>query len=226
MGLRSTLRRVLEKRASPSVNRLVRQAWFEVRVAALHQRSVRRAGLVVQDSSRLHLGCGWNRKPGWVNVDVDSGCDLQLDLRRPLPIADDTVSEIYSEHLLEHLAYPADAVNLLRECFRVLRPGGVISVGVPDAGQLLLAYAKDDTEYIREAWERWEPEWCSTAMDSVNYTFRQDGAHQYAYDEETLAGALNAAGFTAIARRDFDPRRDQEARRGATLYMDARKPPG
>lgn len=224
MGVRSTLRQVLEKRASPSVARLVRQAWFEVRVAALHRRSARRAGQVVHDGSRLHLGCGWNRKPGWVNVDIDSGCDLQLDLRKPLPITDNTVSEAYSEHLLEHLAYPEDANNFLRECFRVLQPGGVISVGVPDAGQLLVAYAKDDTEYIRQASERWEPEWCSTTMDSVNYTFRQDGAHQYAYDEETLAGALAAAGFTAVARRDFDPARDQEARRAGTLYMDARKP--
>jgi predicted SAM-dependent methyltransferase len=50
--------------------------------------------------------------------------DLTIDLREPLPFADGSARSIYSEHTLEHFYREHDAPNLLRECHRVLAPGG------------------------------------------------------------------------------------------------------
>ena len=62
-------------------------------------------------------------------------------------------------------------------------------------------------------------------MHHVNYWFRQDGHHRYAYDSETLAQVLTDAGFTAVRERPYDPQLDSEKRyRLHSLYMEALKP--
>jgi hypothetical protein len=61
-------------------------------------------------------------------------------------------------------------------------------------------------------------------MHSLNYTFRQFGDHKYAWDEEILTMALEAAGFVRVRRRSFDPQLDSEHRRDGTLYMEGSKP--
>ena len=61
-------------------------------------------------------------------------------------------------------------------------------------------------------------------MHHVNYTFRADGQHKYAYDAETLGQVLRDTGFTDVARREFDQELDSAKRRGHSLYMQGRKP--
>ena len=155
---------------------------------------------------------------------VRARADLRLDLREPFPFTDSSVAVIYSEHFFEHLTYPGEVGHLLRESLRVLQPGGLFSVGVPDTEPTLKAYVHGDVESFRVCRERWHPSWCDTPMHQVNYHFRQGTEHKYAYDFETLARILETAGFSAIARRAFDPSLDCEARRDGTLYVDAKKP--
>ncbi len=79
---------------------------------------------------KLHLGCGTNIYPGWVNLDCAKlpGVDVVHDLNQlPLPFADGTVSEILCEDVFEHVSY----VPLLKECLRLLVPGGQIRIQVP-----------------------------------------------------------------------------------------------
>ena len=58
---------------------------------------------------RLHLGCGRDIMPGWVNVDhvalpgVDVIADLDACARTRLPFEDDSVGEIRMSHVLEHM---------------------------------------------------------------------------------------------------------------------------
>jgi SAM-dependent methyltransferase len=56
---------------------------------------------------------------------------VRQDLTKPLPFADGTVDAAYSSHFLEHI-YLNDAEAILRECHRVLRPGGVLRLALPD----------------------------------------------------------------------------------------------
>jgi len=191
-----------------------------------HLSSVRKARrLTAETGLKLHLASGPNLKQGWLNIDLFARrADLRLDLREPFPFADSSVAVIFSEHFFEHLEYPGEVRHLLRESLRVLQPGGLFSVGVPDTEPLLKAYAEGDEAAFRTARERWHPSWCDTHMHQVNYHFRQRTEHKYAYDFETLARILETAGYSSITRRAFDPSLDSEARRDGTLYVDARKP--
>lgn len=111
---------------------------FEIRALFLHFVGRWRAKRYRnQQRLRLQFGCGDNAKPGWVNIDLSPKADLQLDLRKSLPFADGSCECTYSEHFFEHLDYPDDALFFLRENFRVLAPGGLLTFGVPDAGSAL-----------------------------------------------------------------------------------------
>jgi predicted SAM-dependent methyltransferase len=83
---------------------------------------------------RLNLGSGETPIPGFVNVDAlesAPGVDVVADIGQRLPYDDDAADLIYASHLLEHFP-TADVPRLLAEWRRVLQPGGVLLVAVPD----------------------------------------------------------------------------------------------
>jgi predicted SAM-dependent methyltransferase len=183
-------------------------------------------------SMAMHLGSGDKIKEGWVNIDLNPAADLTLDLRESLPFQDNTFRIVYSEHFLEHFSYPHDIMHLLSECYRVLEIEGIHSFGVPD-GEFALRYynmrhnadpalAQLHAD-VAQANLRWDPSWCRTQMDHVNYFMRQNGEDRWIYDEETMRLLLESVGFVGIQRREFDPELDQELRRFGSMYMQCRK---
>ena len=81
----------------------------------------------------LNIGCGSVVHPEWINLDsapVVQGV-IAHDLRRGLPFSDESFDAVYGSHVLEHLV-PSAAAQLLRECLRVLKPGGIVRLAVPD----------------------------------------------------------------------------------------------
>jgi predicted SAM-dependent methyltransferase len=174
---------------------------------------------------KLHVGCGPNIKPGWINIDLFSYvADLQLDVRERFPFDDGAVIVSYSEHFFEHLnRHDGEALNFLREQRRLLSPDGVLSMGVPDGALAAVAYATNDPEYYARVSQEIAPNWVQTRMDRLNYDYRQGDEHRYAYDFETLAKLLNEAGFSRVNTRPFDPDLDTKRREWGTLYIDARR---
>ena len=119
-------------------------------------------------SSRyLNIGCGHHRHPDWVNVDMyDSGGGIIVhDLRTPLPFADGTFEVVYHSHALEHFDRE-QGERLLRECRRVLAPGGVLRVVVPDLEQIARAYlaALDEVSRSRSEVSAANHEWMVIEM--------------------------------------------------------------
>ncbi|HQP10547.1 MAG TPA: methyltransferase domain-containing protein [Candidatus Omnitrophota bacterium] len=92
---------------------------------------------------KLHLGCGTNRREGWINIDSVKavGPDLVHDIRRPLPYGDQTVDEVLAEDLLEHFDKYLRYV-VFYEWARVLKVGGIITLQVPDFKKTLFRYFK------------------------------------------------------------------------------------
>lgn len=168
----------------------------------------------------LHLGSGFSYKDDWVNLDrLPARVDVPWDLARGIPFPDDSVETILHEHLLEHLTMP-QGYALALECLRVLKPGGVLRIGVPDAGHVVQSYAGG-----------WDPGWAldsATGMIAIQRLFYEHG-HRAMYDGQTLKLLLRTAGFTGVERRGFgegrqQPNADSEARRAGTLYVEGVKP--
>lgn len=215
--------RFVERATTRPFRDALRTVVREWRVMTAHRRGVRTASSV-EFPCALHIGCGPNRKPGWINIDFGPGADLCLDLREPLPFPDKSVTMIYSEHFFEHLSLEEGA-RFLRECLRVLVPDGRVSVGVPNARLCMEDYVKGDRKQWLSVRDRYHPKWCTTPMHSANYIFRQDGEHKYAYDEETLIELVKNCGFSNVKERAWDPALDLEVRRDGTLYVDGEKKP-
>lgn len=218
---------MIRRFTSRGVRKSLRTLLTELRLLRRHRAGVKRArASKLPLDIRIQFGSGSRARPGWANVDLfAAGADFALDLREPLPFPDNVASMIHSQHVLEHFEYPFEVQRLLAESFRILRPGGVFSVGVPDCGAALLAYGRQDDEFF-EYWRlrSYLTKERPTRMHHVNYLFRQDGRHQYGWDEETLGQVLTNAGFVSVRRREFDPELDTENRRQRTLYMEAVKP--
>jgi predicted SAM-dependent methyltransferase len=121
-------------------------------------------------------------------------------------------------------ATPNSKAGLLAECHRVLEPGGVFTFGVPDGETVLRHFVTGEHADYAEAQLKWNPTWCRTQMDHVNYCMRQNGEHRWYYDEETMRLLLEEVGFVEVERRDFDSELDQEERRVGSMYMRCKKP--
>jgi hypothetical protein len=89
----------------------------------------------------LNLGCGATCHPAWTNVDVKVFAPgvIAHDLTKGVPFSDARFDVVYCSHMLEHFE-PEAGENFLRECLRVLKPGGVIRIVVPDLEQIVRAY--------------------------------------------------------------------------------------
>jgi len=230
------LKRLITKHADKGLRTAFRDLLFELRLQRLHRRGVRHAQRFrVAKDLKLHIGCGSNIRPGYINIDINPKADLTLDIREPLPFESGSCALTYSEHFLEHLDYPDEALPFFRECYRVLQPGGKFSVGVTDAEWPIRAYVVDPyyVDWFRYVKGNEYPEWVNSRIECVNYSFRQGREHRFAYDFETLGGALEGVGFVDVGRRDFDTTLDSAASRYSldtdvnkctTLYVDAFKP--
>ena len=116
---------------------------------------------------------------------------MAWDLRHPLPFPDGSAEAVFLEHVLEHMTV-AEGMVVLRHCLRVLAPGGVVRVGVPDAGRYARSYA-EGTGTIDEL-RPGRP----TRMLALGEVFQEHG-HVSAWDGETLALVVAAVGFESAA---------------------------
>ncbi len=98
---------------------------------------------------RLNMGCGSRHMPGWLNADLNVGPEIDLagDVRRGLRLATGSIHYIVAMHMLQDLPYP-DIPVVLREFKRVLIPGGVLRLGLPDLDKAIRAYIAGDHDYF------------------------------------------------------------------------------
>jgi hypothetical protein len=99
---------------------------------------------------RLNWGCGSHVAPGWINSDMKDtpGVDLVADIHRGLPLASGSIDYAVSIHALPELPYP-EQVPALRELGRVLKPGGVLRLALPDLAKGIDAYRGGDMAYFK-----------------------------------------------------------------------------
>ncbi len=186
----------------------------------------------------VNIGAGSQGKSGWVNVDITSapGIDCVCDCRTSLPFSNESVKFIFTEHFFEHIDYQEEVPLFLSECYRVLQPGGVIRIVVPDIQKYLYGYCEegwDKLSAIRpldsEKTDFYYDFQYNTKLEIINFVFRQNYEHKYAYDYETLEFILYKYGFSIVKKQDFGKSFinelciDQEIRASESLYVEAIK---
>lgn len=89
----------------------------------------------------LNLGCGPNYHRSWVNLDLNPPAPevTRWNLEKGVPFSPETFEVVYHSHLLEHLPKPR-AEALISECARILKPGGIIRIAIPDLEAIARAY--------------------------------------------------------------------------------------
>lgn len=141
---------------------------------------------------RLHLG-GVQPKPGWSIVNVLPGphVDYLGSCADLSAFPDGGVEEVYASHVLEHLSHRDELLPALREIARVLRPGGVLRLSVPDLDILIRLFQRPDLTVNHR-------------LIIMRYIF---GAQETPYDYhksgltfDIMIEYLRAAGFTTVRR--------------------------
>ena len=169
----------------------------------------------IKDSSvpiKLHIGCGTKNLPGWKHFDIrkiDDHIDCVGTAGDLLQFADNSISEIYACHLLEHFGrHQVDAV--LAEWSRFLTDGGVLHIAVPDFEAIIAEYGQHKDL----------PSILGLLYGGQNYEYN---FHYICFDFSDLRTRLEKAGFTQISRydwREFLPKDYDDFSRAYLPHMD------
>jgi predicted SAM-dependent methyltransferase len=136
------------------------------------------------------------------------------DLRYGLPFPDACADTVFTSHTLEHLAR-ADGERLVAESLRVLRPGGIVHISVPDLAEVIDGFT------------------AGGRFDAVDALFEDHdlgdyARHRYMYDEAMLTDLLERTGFADVRRCGYQqgdvPDLDLLDRRPGSLVLEATKP--
>lgn len=200
--------------------------------------------MALSPSEKLNLGCGPNAPSTWLNLDgswnawfahhphlrkaletvgvineSNQGAVWKVkpivhDLRKPLPFPENSLGAIYASHVFEHL-FRTEAQQLLSECRRVLRAGGVIRLVVPDLFSMASDYlheqngnrhrhnmAAADRLNERLGFRSPEPVYGS-AVFKFYKVWKDFHSHKWMYDADSLIFCMEQAGFVEVAEKGF-----------------------
>lgn len=98
----------------------------------------------------LNVGCGSRFHPDWTNLDLVAAHPSVLahDVRRGIPFPENSFEVVYHSHVLEHME-TSDARKFIGECVRVLKPGGVLRMAVPDLERIVRDYLAEFEAALR-----------------------------------------------------------------------------
>lgn len=140
---------------------------------------------------KLHIGCGKRYIPGFIHIDIRKfpHIDYVASVDKLNMFKDKSVDLIYSCCLLEHFKR-YETENVLKEWYRVLKPGGILRLSVPDFEKLIEVYLKyHDLKLVLGA-----------LVGRQDYP---ENTHYMVFDFEILSELLKKVGFKRVYRYDW-----------------------
>lgn len=148
-------------------------------------------------SKKLNLGCGNKKINGYANVDIvkTNNVDEVFDLCE-IPYKDNTISTISSEHALEHVPLEKSK-KAIKEWFRVLEPGGVLNLYIPDLELCALGYVNSNNKKtINGVPDKvWYKMTLYGAQRAENGSDAQHQFHLTGFSKDEIKELLEEAGF-------------------------------
>jgi len=84
-------------------------------------------------NKKIILGCGNDIREGFIGLDIgDYGQEILRDLRKGLPLCDNSCEHLIADQVLEHIQSNEDFIFVMNECLRVLKQGGIFEIRVPN----------------------------------------------------------------------------------------------
>ena len=148
---------------------------------------------------RLNWGCGPRPEPGWINSDQKEGpgIDISGDIRAGLPLESDSIDYAVSIHALQEVPYP-DLLAVLHELRRVLKPGGVLRLALPDLLKGVEAYRRGDRDYFLIPDEDAESLGAKLVVQVIWY-----GYSRTLFTHEFIEEMLVRAGFSRVSHCSY-----------------------
>jgi predicted SAM-dependent methyltransferase len=161
---------------------------------------------------KLQLGAGGNDPTGWLNTDIAPKRDeVYLDATKRFPFPDGSFHYVFSEHMISVVSWKG-GIAMLKECYRVLAPGGKLRVVTPNLAkfvQLLTGNPDADAERFIAAKLRLTG-WPKSPVSGAYIFNRQvrEWGSQFLYDPATLRKSFELAGFKQITEYRVDDKTD------------------
>jgi predicted SAM-dependent methyltransferase len=148
---------------------------------------------------KLHIGCGYQHKDGWINIDIEkfSSVDIVHDARTIFPYSDNSIDFVFNEHFIEHISLQ-DGISFLKEMYRIIKPNGVIRIAAPDLDVIIDQFVNDSW---RDDFKKAQIP-CNTRCEMLDMSMRGWG-HLYLYNYEELEYRLKNSGFINISRKEL-----------------------
>ncbi len=178
---------------------------------------------ITKSCVKIELGSGSKRgKNGWITIDL-YGADINMDLRRRLPLPNFSVDKFFASHFLEHLNI-IELKKILAACFQQLKTGGMFYIAVPDASIFISAY-NEKINVMNTLATIHEKSYTNTnsRIDQINYIAYMSGEHKHMFDSESLVNLFLSIGFQECKPRNFIEELDTEEHRKYSLYFVAIK---
>jgi predicted SAM-dependent methyltransferase len=186
---------------------------------------------------KINLGCGLQCPADWINIDSSFGVKVArspfkkllyallpksilpnvawpknavwMDITKPFSFESNSIDHVYSSHTLEHLSYEETAF-VLKESYRVLKPGGVIRIIVPSLDQLVSDYLANKTANPENAAQifhqcslYFEIPYPKSITEAIKFYFKSKNNHKFLYDLKALEKQFRDAGFRDIKQRGY-----------------------
>lgn len=163
----------------------------------------------MSDIKKINVGCGWETRDGWLNVDNTQKHQRVnypitfMDATKTWPYDDNSFEYVLSEHMIEHI--PAKkGLAFLKEAFRCLQSGGVIRVSCPERGFFESLPGNDDhpfvVNYSRKIFNK-EPSWGVSKRISDRTLYEQ--GHVWVPTTQQLIDQVKKAGFVDVKSVEY-----------------------